>query len=85
LSTHDWKFSQRSFEGKERVIRRDSFEAFDTAGREQGPHLGDGDVVEGGESFGLRQALADEDGGHGVKAEILKSETLKWRGRGLKK
>jgi hypothetical protein len=24
--------------------------------------LGDGDVVEGGEAFGLRQALADEDG-----------------------
>jgi hypothetical protein len=40
-------------------------EALCAAGGEQGPHLGDGDVVEGGEAFGLRQTLADE---HGVEA-----------------
>jgi len=36
-------------------------ESLDAAGGEQGAHLGDGDVVEGG---------------HEVKAEILKAETL---------
>jgi hypothetical protein len=39
-----------------------SFQTLYAAGGEQGPHLCDGDVVEGGESFGLWQALADEDG-----------------------
>ena len=39
-----------------------SFEPFHAACGEQGLHLGDGDVVEGGEAFGLWQALADEDG-----------------------
>ena len=42
-----WKFE----------IQKCSFESLDAAGGEQGPHLGDGDVVEG----------------DWVKAEILKS------------
>lgn len=48
------------------MLRRDSCEALDAAGVEQSAHLSDGDVVEGG---------------HEVKAEILKAETLKRRGR----
>jgi hypothetical protein len=44
---------------------RGLFEALDATGVEQGAHLGDGDVVEGG---------------HEGKAEILKTETLKGRG-----
>jgi hypothetical protein len=45
-------------EEEERVL----FEALRAAGGEEGPHLGDGDAVEGGEAFGLWQSLADEDG-----------------------
>ena len=45
--------------------RRGLFEALHVAGGEQGPHLSDGDIVEGGEAFGLWQPLADE---HGVEA-----------------
>ena len=40
--------------------------------------MGDGDVVEGGEAFGLWQALADE---HGVEAfEIGEDDELLQRG-----
>ena len=60
---------------------RGLFEALDATGGEEGAHLGDGDVVEGAEAFGLWQALAEEHGEHGVKAEMLKTETLKGRGR----
>jgi len=38
------------------------FETLHAAGGKQGPHLGDGDVIEGGEALGLWQALADEGG-----------------------
>ncbi len=51
--------------GGKRKVRWRLFESLHAAGGEQGPHLGDGDVVEGGEAFGLWQALADE---HGVQA-----------------
>jgi hypothetical protein len=57
------KWAQRSFLSECSVgARQDLFEPLHAAGGEQGPHLSDGDVVEGGESFGLWQALADEDG-----------------------
>ena len=59
--------------GGKREIRRGLFDALDAAGEEQGAHLGDGDVVEGGEAFGLWQALVDEDSA--VKAEFLKAES----------
>ena len=39
-----------------------SLKSFRITRRKQRPHLGDGNVVEGGEAFRLRQALADEDG-----------------------
>ena len=39
-----------------------SFQTLYAAGGEQRSHLGDGDVVKGGEAFGLWQSLADEDG-----------------------
>jgi hypothetical protein len=53
-------------------------EAPDAAGGEQGPHLGDGDFVEGGEAVGLGQALADEDG---VEAfEVGEDDELLQRG-----
>lgn len=48
--------------GGKRKIRRVLFLALRAAGGEQGSHLCDGDVVEGGEAFGLWQALTDEDG-----------------------
>ena len=54
------------------------FQAFRAACVEQGPHLGDGDVVEGGEAFGLWQSLADEDG---VEAfEVGEDDELLQRG-----
>lgn len=57
---------------------RGLFEAFHAAGVEEGAHLGDGDVVEGCEAFGLRQALADEDG---VEAfEVGEDDELLQRG-----
>lgn len=64
--------------GKRQVEWRGSFKALDAAGGEEGFHLGDGDVVEGGEAFGLWQALADEDG---VEAfEVGKDDELLQRG-----
>ena len=52
---------KRKSVGGKGLIRRCLFEALDATGVEQGAHLGDGDVVEGG---------------HEVKAEMLKAETL---------
>ncbi len=57
-----WLPGKRRNVGGKRKIRRGLFEALHAAGGEQGAHLGDGDVVEGGEALGLRQTLADEDG-----------------------
>ena len=55
-----------------------SFEALHAAGGKQGSHLGDCDVVEGGEAVGLWQALADE---HGVQAfEVGEDDELLQRG-----
>lgn len=55
-----------------------SFESLYAAGGKQCPHLGDGDVVERGETFRLRQALADEDG---VEAfEVGEDDELLQRG-----
>ena len=54
------------------------FESFYVAGGEERPHLGDGDVVESGEAFGLWQPLADE---HGVEAfEVGEDDELFQRG-----
>ena len=63
---------------KRQVKRRGSFEALDAASGEEGFHLGDGNVIEGGEAFGLWQALADEDG---VEAfEVGEDDELLQRG-----
>ena len=60
------------------AYRRVLFEPLRVAGGEQGSHLGDGDVVEGGETLWLWQALADE---HGVQAfEVGEDDELLQRG-----
>lgn len=43
-------------------VYKELLEALHVVRRQQRLHLRDGDAVEGGESFGLWQALADEDG-----------------------
>jgi hypothetical protein len=60
------------------LIGRGLFEALHVAGGEERPHLGDGDFVEGGEAFRLRQPLADE---HGVEAfQVGEDDELFQRG-----
>ena len=60
------------------MTRRGLCEALDAADGEQGAHLCDGDVVEGGEACGLWQSLADE---HGVEAfEVGEDDELLQRG-----